>query len=330
MREVRTEEYTVLKAMTTVLVVIAHVTRMYSNGGGAIAMPSNPFLNFVTQFIYVFHMPVFEFVSGAVYSRCILNGKYTDMKRFVGTKVKRLLVPYFVFGIFYVTPVMFLLGLTDQSVKRYLLEGILCNMNSRHLWYLYALFLMLILTRLAQPLLDRHPKIVYLLFGFFTCLACRYWIVPEVCGIMHFAEYYCYFLFGYLFDRKKDQLDRLFTKYWWVSLFGFLAVAGIVRITGEQTFRVLAAFIGILSSYAFTLKAQNFICQWKLYECVRDNSMGIYLFHPMIIYVLFYLGQDFPVSPYGFSCLVFVVAMVLSYCFSKIVKCCKLGFLLGE
>lgn len=330
MREIRKDEYSVLKVIMTVSVVAAHVARMYSFDGGAIAMPVNRLLDFIMVFIYEFHMPVFVFVSGAVFSRCLMNGKYKDVKRFVVNKAKRLLVPYFLFGIFYVTPVMVLLGITDLGVKRYIVEGILCDMNSRHLWYLYALFLMLVLTRTAQPFLDRHPTAIYLLLGFFTCLACRYWIVPEAFGIMHVAKFYCYFLLGYIFDRNKDVLDKQTAKYWWLSIFGFLVIACIALFTREEALRVLAGFIGIFSCYAVTIKTQKYFWETKLYGIILENSMGIYLFHPMIIYVLFYIGQDYPISPYAFSCLVFAAASILSYWFTRIVKDCKLGFLLGE
>ena len=69
MREIRKDEYSVLKVIMTVSVVAAHVARMYSFDGGAIAMPVNRLLDFIMVFIYEFHMPVFVFVSGAVFSR---------------------------------------------------------------------------------------------------------------------------------------------------------------------------------------------------------------------------------------------------------------------
>lgn len=124
-----------MKAGASVLVVIGHVIIFYSTIGGVVEMPPNALLNFLVNFIYSFHMPLFMFVSGAVYHKCISIGKYKNVLGFVIKKFRRIMIPYFVCGILYVTPVMLLLEITDLSPVEYILRGILYCRDSRHLWF---------------------------------------------------------------------------------------------------------------------------------------------------------------------------------------------------
>lgn len=48
------QDYTIIKVITTILVVIAHITRFYSMGGGAIKMEYNFLLHYITSFVYSF------------------------------------------------------------------------------------------------------------------------------------------------------------------------------------------------------------------------------------------------------------------------------------
>ena len=86
------QDYTIIKVITTILVVIAHITRFYSMGGGAIKMKYNFLLHYITSFVYSFHMPLFICVSGAIFSFCINNKKkYSDFRLFIIKKWKRLM-----------------------------------------------------------------------------------------------------------------------------------------------------------------------------------------------------------------------------------------------
>ena len=84
MQENKIQTYDCAKVIATLLVVIAHITRMYTGEGVVTPSHPSPFLNALTDFIYSFHMQLFTAISGAVYcySRC-KKQKYTDTKRFL-------------------------------------------------------------------------------------------------------------------------------------------------------------------------------------------------------------------------------------------------------
>lgn len=116
----KSNHYDAIKFVATFLVVLAHASRMYTGTGVVIPYNASDGLDHLTNIIYSFHMPLYMSVSGMVYALCIHDyQKYQDTARFLKNKAVRLLIPYLFFGIFYVAPVMCLLGFTDQSYLRY-------------------------------------------------------------------------------------------------------------------------------------------------------------------------------------------------------------------
>lgn len=81
----------VLQGFSMLLVVIGHVSLTNHPND-----PNTPFATFIERTIYTFHMPLFIFISGWLfYYTCICRDKtYKDM---IVSKVKRLMVPFFVF-----------------------------------------------------------------------------------------------------------------------------------------------------------------------------------------------------------------------------------------
>ena len=62
------------------------------------------------------------------------------------------------------------------------------------------------------------------------------------------------------------------------------------------------------------------------------DSFGIYLFHPMIIYVLFYWVKKFGLKyPIIVCVMIFVITMIASMLFVKIIRWTKYGkLIIGE
>lgn len=56
-------------------------------------------LSIFHQWIYTFHMPLFFFISGYLYSLTNRSFQQIDNRRFIAKKFNRLLIPYFVLGV---------------------------------------------------------------------------------------------------------------------------------------------------------------------------------------------------------------------------------------
>lgn len=326
-------EYSVMKVMTTILVVIAHVTVFYSDFGGVFSMEYNLVLDGITKFIYSFHMPLFIFLSGAVYHQCIAAGKYKSYIKFVKKKFVRLMVPYFLWGIFYVTPVMLILNITKLSAQDYIIKGILCAMDSRHLWFLWTLFFIFCIVRALRPVME-HWGFQMLLFAICCMLNYCSFKVTNKFGINSILQYLIYFVMGYMVDDRKPYADKFMKGKICLSAVSFIFILLFLNVYSKRYIaRVGVSCAGIVMCYGLIenipMKIGK-IGKNRFYQILKKDSLGIYLVHPMIGYILFYLFQNAAVNPFFFTLCVFLADMISSFVIIEILRWVNVKFILGE
>ena len=331
-KQAKTDHYSVLKLVTTCLVVLAHTTWMYT-GTGAISMPADRILLYLSQVIYSFHMPLFVFLSGAVYFKCISAGKYARYFPFIASKAKRLLIPYLFCGCVVVAPVMVALNITNQSFLEYVIKGILLGKNSRHLWYLTALFLCFAVSGLLRPLLVRWrpaPVLVFLAAVPLSFFSPRF---PAMLSIAQAVKFYCYFMGGYVFAANPKVEGAVFSRksilIGSTALFLLLTTVRYAWLWNGVVERLLA-FSGIFMCLAWTEIIARPICRTKLYAALQPAGMGVYLFHPMIIYLCFFAIQNRGLNPILASAGIFLFSFAVSYGLTRLVQKLRLGVLIGE
>lgn len=334
-------EYEIIKVVAILLVVFAHVSRMYTSDGIIDTLRDSITLNYLTQYIYSFHMPLFVFVSGAIYYyvRKKLN-KYDNINKFVVSKSKRLMIPYIVFGLFYVAPIMIGLNLTKSSTIGYISKGIILSLDSRHLWYVFMLFNVFIILRIFEKYIDKAPTLIpIVIFIFLYSISGR---LPAILQISNTAKYLVFFYMGYLFQNKKEIIfDKLkFNKLSCISFF-LLNIITLIGSIYMENIKVPGLIIGLteFSSAVFgilfiygviTLLSKTTIEENKIYKSIEKNSFGIYLFHPMLIYIMFYFLGPKDIHPYILTLLVFVVSLLISNILTEIVRLAHLDIIIGE
>ena len=185
------------KCITTLLVVLAHATVMYSPKGAIPIAKDSAFLTGVTDYIYAFHMPLFVLLSWCVFGYCIESGKYSKIIPFLTNKFKKLMIPYLVIGCFYVAPVVCFLNVTDRGILSYIYDGILLSHNSRHLWYLITLFWIFVIYIMLRPLIVKGRKGL-LLTGIISIalFVIARW-VPVTLQLQRACNHQLYFYFGF-------------------------------------------------------------------------------------------------------------------------------------
>lgn len=150
----RMPELDVMKFIGIILVVAGHVTRIYTPQGLIPTIEHNNVLEFITNVIYSFHMPMFVFVSGMTLAFVSARkSSYHAFWPFVRNKAKRLMIPYFIFALFWVLP--FMVGYGFRDFKTYLLNGIILSLDCRHLWYVWMLFNVFILFYILRTIVER-------------------------------------------------------------------------------------------------------------------------------------------------------------------------------
>lgn len=122
-------EYDLLKVFATLLVVIGHVTIRYNSTSYPTSNTIIP--QIITQVIYLFHMPLFMALSGAIYR--LGEVKYKQFTSFVKSKVKRLIVPYFFVGLFFLVPSICLFQVQNSNEIFKTIWQLLLGQDCRHL-----------------------------------------------------------------------------------------------------------------------------------------------------------------------------------------------------
>lgn len=146
--------------------------------------------------LYVYHLPIFFFLSGFLYGYLrIGDRKYSDYKRFLINKFRRLLIPYIVWGVF--TTLLWNFSILD----------FLMGNGLGHLWFLYVLFVIFLLVHPFSHYLFTSTKkfdiMVLTVFYFISWLCIAY---DGMIG--KFGNFLPYFILG-VFSFKYNFLQRI-------------------------------------------------------------------------------------------------------------------------
>lgn len=170
----RIHKYDNIKGIAIILIVLGHL----------ILITNEPTRIFV-KFIYIFHLPLFFFVSGY-----FSKNRPTDPIK----ACKRILIPYIVFCI--------LLRYFSIYVHGFEYSTPVIIYSSYGMWFLFSLFMM----KMLLPILNRlkHPLlisiIIALLFGLIH-------INKDILGISRTFTYMPIFLLGFYYNSYKEKID---------------------------------------------------------------------------------------------------------------------------
>lgn len=242
-----------MRTLCTYLVILGHVLVFFVPNLSVIPFKTNAYLAYLQYAIYTFHVPAFFFISGLVYHN------KTSLRHFAQSKLKRLIVPYFSTYLLMVMPTLMLMGLWKWENLRL----ILLNSESRHLWFLYTLCACLIFVRLF----DKVPKVLGLAFGVVLYFyGFKYLHMPY-----HFSNALVFVYLGVIW-KPTWRLPY----YLALPLF-------VLSLVYLKDYPLIQAVIGILTLYELS----HFI-HWN-----AKDQFDLYLFHAMLIYLMFYYGGSF-------------------------------------
>lgn len=325
-----------MKGITIILVVLAHVTRMYTPKGVIKIVSSSARLESITEFIYMFHMPAFVMVSGAVYyfvkREC---GKYNDQRGYIKNKVIRLLVPFFFFALLYVLPVL-LYTRVENNVLSYVVKDVLLMAPQTHLWYSVMIFnVMIVFHFLEDRIFQAKKGIVWLIF---IALNLFSYLIPNAFQVMNTLNYLLYFYVGYWFQQNKERVLPVIKSKWALMVFiplvcYYLLFHTVVQdaLLLRKAIQIVAAISGSGLLYLIShAVSETALADKKWFQSLANDSYGIYLFHPMIIYVLFFWVRNMKHSPYVGTVVIFIIATNLSILLVRMFRVIGMNILIGE
>lgn len=257
----------------------------------------------VYTLLYSFHVPLFFLISGYVFK---VKNNFIE---FFKNKFIRIMIPYFVWAVLFLIPYMILgenvssnlevnagFNIKQQFVKIIYGNGNLSALRQNSsLWFLPALFSMQIIFYLIIKYLDKNKNSKYILM--FTMLILGYlcskylkFIFPW--GINTTICLGIFFYIGYILKRD-NFLERV--KYF-NNIYFFIVTVIIGSFSCFLNYRNVNCmdyeygnyFLAILSGISFSmaiLYISRKIDNNKIMEYIGRNTMGIVIFHKLIVLV---------------------------------------------
>lgn len=242
-----------LQIIDIMLVVAGHSFHEYPDGmHGATFLPN--------LMAFSFRMPLFIFISGFLmaYTTVLRTDRVTSPRKFIYSKVKRLLVPFFTLSLVIYLPRVLLSGLADDeielSVGSFLATFFYADrMVHPFLWFIQASFFLLVSSFLFLTLAGRLKVPEPVTYTLLTAI----FITPLVVdlGLGHFWSMHdvgrlgIYFVLGILYCRYGEAID---SRVAWTSPLTCVALYGLWAAlyfaVGGTALEPLCALAGIAGS----------------------------------------------------------------------------------
>lgn len=306
----------VLRVAATCAVVLLHTVTGVMDNTDMSLYPFEQKLFLTVRDLVCWCVPVFIIISGYLF----LNPeRELTVKQMVFKYCRRVVLALFLFGVPYAW--MELAAIEGHFQPQMLWQGVESVLKWKtwsHMWYLYLIFFLYLLTPVIRWVLKRLPRgVVYalmaLLFVFssilpfigkFVSLPSALSAVPGDC------IYLFYYLCGYLFVCRKEWKKWLFPLFTGPAVvlaagMAFSRIAGFsVQMAYNYPFTVLLALClfgaGLVRERSHVIEsgAEAVKKNTKLWEKAAQLCFAVYLIHPVFLN-LFY--KYYNISPLSFS-----------------------------
>lgn len=266
----------------------------------------------LTKAIYSFHMPLFMALAGAVFAIQLQKGKYLQLSSFIWKKANRLLLPFIIVSVFWSMPLKLYSDYWSASKNFFydFVVGQLLIQGNTHLWFLPTLFCEFVLFWILFKWfrMDNHT---WLLVTILTC----FHFIGILVGVKIFSYVMgvaIYFYCGYLFERKRNELNEVLTgkkilliSLMWCVLFvvSCFSAVGFINKLIHHVILWLTALAGMLAFYGFCYRITLRNGESGYLSWLSKKSMGIYLYSDPLNYLclsvfvggfsLFSLGDEY-------------------------------------
>lgn len=333
--------YDYLRLFATILVVIGHSAYLHIEtqfGGVDYTLPTDIsrtynfiFLVFMRDglsgWVYGFHMPLFFMLSGAVLALKPILG----FDNVVKGKIKRLLIPYYLCGCFFMLPLKRLGNFYTNDTLPLAYNSFLGGGESGHLWFLPALFWCILCFVLLIKLKRKFKfESTWILLGFAGTIHLTYTFLPfDILGLKTGLSYILYFAIGYIFEceRKKDRSIR--------QIIIWTMIVIIIECMNVRWYFLNSFWTIIVGCYFIWLLSQ--ICTYffpnaletGIGKIIMDNLFNVYLFHDPLEYIVLRLSWHFDilnntvgvfVYSLGRTIFVFLCSIVIGVILNKMIK----------
>lgn len=311
-----------LRAIATLAVVLLHVSSYFisNNSLGSDEWWSGNIYESITRF----SVPIFFMLSGAL----AINGAKEQPKIFLAKKTKRILLPLIVWSIFFsVINVFKNIYLGKEIIPTELLLSLLVGDAYYHLWFLYTLFILCLLSPLLQTLYKKSPSKC---FHLSVCAILAFSIIEIFLAVegteIQQAHPFILPFFFLPYYIIGSGLARIKLKHIVMNilpiiiLFLALLIMLIARFFSlSLAYSYLSLPVALFASSVFLFYSnKKKSCSNQIFKILSPYYFGVYLLHPFFIEITYFLGGlGFPLGKNAFSPMIYIpVISIFVFLFS--------------
>lgn len=298
--------YNVLKFIAIILVLFSHSTYITLNttygNGDYFNITDNLSLFYrickkLVEIVYIFHMPLFIAISGALFRRTISKENF-EIEQCLKGKVKTLIVPYFAYGILYSIVIKFIVGYYSiTNVTGQIVYGTLLGHDTmQYIWFLPTLFLIMCLFYIICCIGLKRDKKKILIFLGFLCLF-HGQINISFPGVKFFSRLFIFFIIGFLFEEYREKFENLSNVKLYIFAILSFAVTIILHrvhyhmVTSEILYNItevllILGFILTILFIAIRLERIKRLINNKLFNTIGNHAFDIYILADPLNYIL--------------------------------------------
>lgn len=270
------------KAFGIILVCYGHLR----NGDGqSVWLPA---LDTSINFVYLFHMPLFFLLSGLT-----INTR-RNFKDFVLAKAKSLLIPYYIFSLYFLAkPIAVLIvpslretfrSSHDYSLWHQCYEVVV---NGNGLWFLMALFWAELVVYGILKLTQSRLFIACLGITLIVCYFVFSAAFPTILlpfQIVHSVEVVGFVCLGFAVKQYLLQCNRTMAAMGFVFFLGLLLVTGIIALN-YSPFWVYSCVAAVAGSFTITFLS-ILISHIGILQYVGENSLVYYAVNALTLNIV--------------------------------------------
>ena len=283
MKSKREYSFDILRVIAMVMVIIIHVSNVYSRSFGVISNKSF-FISLIFNTFSRVSVPIFLMISGA-----LLLDREFNLKKYL-KRLFKFIVLIIVWDIIYLVWEYLYLGVTYNNLYKLIFEP-----YRAHLWFLYTiLILYAIQPILRKILLKTNNTIKLILLLVWILFSTGSMISHTLAQYFTLFSYIGFFVLGkYLYDYVKSKDLRKYNILLIITMIICFTISIILNYKSSIKYNMFynlyfayrTPFI-IISSFAFyTLIISNYTKDDlnKLIMKLSDLSLGVYLIHGIFL-----------------------------------------------
>ncbi|WP_423186127.1 acyltransferase [Alishewanella sp. d11] len=280
-------------------------------------------------------VPVFVMISGAL---LLSEEKNENLKTFYLKRTSKILTPAFFWSMLFIT-LAILEGLVTGSKLTYsdILERILSGKPHYHMWYIYMIVFLYIITPALRKIALNSTQRELLLFSAIGFIISTLNYAHEIfyntkdrIFITWFLDYIPYFLMG-LYIKRDMNPPKIITIFLTLTISIILTAIGCFYLSKKHGLDIGLYFYGYVSitvipmsiSIMYLFKSLNrSLLNTKRTRELSNLTFGIYLFHPLILGALQYkkfgaINFEPSISIPTITVFVFILSILVTFTMSK-------------